>query len=122
MEAFKTYEKKPADLIKEKVDKADQKASYMAAVCTAKSVNKTDAATLAYTFASFARMAQATENELEDCPGFGQKKVKRIFQAFNQPFVSSTTSATYRTAASSSTSSAVTVSQNKPLTSNSRLK
>jgi DNA excision repair protein ERCC-1 len=71
------------------VDQTDQKSLFTSVVGTVRSVNKTDTATLASSFGSLARVATASVEELSVCPGLGHKKVRRIFDAFNKPFVTS---------------------------------
>lgn len=56
------------------------------ALTSIKSVNKTDVVTLATNFGSLKRIAQATSDELSDCPGMGGTKTRRLQEAFRQPF------------------------------------
>lgn len=51
-----------------------------------KSVNKTDAATLMATFDTVADIINAGKTDLQVCPGFGPQKIRRILEAFDQPF------------------------------------
>lgn len=87
IETFKSYEKKSAELIKEHVED-DQKSQLRACLGEIRSVNKKDVATLAVNFASVAGVANATAEELAACPGLGEKKVRRIWNAFHRPFAS----------------------------------
>ncbi|KAJ2512600.1 ssDNA endonuclease and repair protein rad10 [Coemansia sp. RSA 2049] len=86
IEALKTYEHRPPDAIKERVED-----TYMArlnnALTSVKSVNKTDVLTLASNFGSFERMAKAGADEMTLCPGIGDLKAQRLFKAMNEPFV-----------------------------------
>eukprot|EP00657_Telonema_sp_P-1_P008346 TRINITY_DN29333_c0_g1_i1.p1 TRINITY_DN29333_c0_g1~~TRINITY_DN29333_c0_g1_i1.p1 ORF type:complete len:230 (+),score=22.92 TRINITY_DN29333_c0_g1_i1:184-873(+) len=82
LETFKAYEHKPADSIKAKVDP-----SYFAlltdALTAIRSVNKTDVYTLASTFGSLQGILQCSKDELAVCPGLGDKKVSRIWEALH---------------------------------------
>eukprot|EP00823_Brevimastigomonas_motovehiculus_P008546 TRINITY_DN784_c6_g1_i1.p1 TRINITY_DN784_c6_g1~~TRINITY_DN784_c6_g1_i1.p1 ORF type:complete len:389 (+),score=122.98 TRINITY_DN784_c6_g1_i1:133-1299(+) len=89
LETFKAYEKKSADLIREKIDSHDPKAQIFSVLNVIRSFNKTDIATLATTFGSIDKIAAASMDQLSMCPGVGAKKVRRIFRAFHQPLVSS---------------------------------
>ncbi|KDD71728.1 hypothetical protein H632_c4497p0, partial [Helicosporidium sp. ATCC 50920] len=48
-------------------------------------------------FGTLARLFEATEKELEECPGIGPTKVRRLIEAFREPF--------YRTGAGAALSS-----------------
>ncbi|KAK7154281.1 hypothetical protein R3I94_007587 [Phoxinus phoxinus] len=86
LETFKSYEKKPADLLKEQVEK-----NYLSQVTdcltTVKSVNKTDAMTLLSTFSSLEGIIKASKEELVLCPGLGPQKARRLYDVLHQPFV-----------------------------------
>ncbi|GAA6017689.1 hypothetical protein JCM11491_001169 [Sporobolomyces phaffii] len=85
LETYKQFERKPPDLIKERVDD-----SYMAHVTSAltsvRGVNKTDVTTLVSNFGSFAKIVNAPSASLSDLPGLGDKKVKRLRDAFTGGF------------------------------------
>ncbi|ORX91967.1 DNA repair protein rad10, partial [Basidiobolus meristosporus CBS 931.73] len=85
LETYKSFEHKPPDLIKEKVDN-DYLSKATDSLTQIKSVNKTDVLTLLSSFGSVKRVIEATAEELAMCPGFGDKKVKRIRKAFTEPF------------------------------------
>eukprot|EP01083_Nonionella_stella_P142970 443388_1 len=106
IETFHCYERKPADLIMQKVE-SKQEAKFSDVLTEIRSVNKTDVVTLAANFGSFAQLMQATKTELSSCPGLGPVKVNRIFDAFHKPFRNisksvSSSSTTISAAASSS--------------------
>eukprot|EP01083_Nonionella_stella_P142971 443393_1 len=108
IETFHCYERKPADLIMQKVE-SKQEAKFSDVLTEIRSVNKTDVVTLAANFGSFAQLMQATKTELSSCPGLGPVKVNRIFDAFHKPFRNisksvSSSSNTISSAASSSSS------------------
>ena len=52
-----------------------------------KGVNTTDVIVLADRFKSFRALLKATKKEIEECPGFGELKAKRLLKSFDQPFV-----------------------------------
>ncbi|GAA5987056.1 hypothetical protein JCM11641_007824 [Rhodosporidiobolus odoratus] len=82
---YKSLERKPPDLIRERVDD-----SYMAhltsALTSVKGVNKTDCVTLVSNFGSFDKILTAPSSSLSLLPGLGDKKVKRLRDAFTSPF------------------------------------
>lgn len=69
-----------------------------------KSINKTDVATLMDVFGSLQSVCTADEQQLVLCPGLGEKKVKRLYQALHEPF--NTPSSSSVSSSSSSSSSA----------------
>ncbi|XP_069010735.1 DNA excision repair protein ERCC-1 [Embiotoca jacksoni] len=88
LETYKAYEKKPADLLKEQVEK-----NYLSKVTdcltTVKSVNKTDAITLLSTFSSVEGIISASKEDLVLCPGLGPQKARRLFDVLHKPFLKS---------------------------------
>ncbi|KAF9501560.1 DNA repair protein rad10 [Pleurotus eryngii] len=91
LSTFKQFEHKPPDLIKERVDK-DHNSILRTALTTISRVNKTDVETLKSSFGSFANIAKASNDQLQNLPGFGQVKVKNIKNAFDKPFRNRATS------------------------------
>jgi DNA excision repair protein ERCC-1 len=109
IERYKAFEHKAPDLIRERVNN-DYMSHLNSALTNIKGVNKTDVITLATNFGvsrkhltnvvslilivccslsflqSFKRIAEATSEELSQCPGFGATKVKRVRDVFQQPF------------------------------------
>ncbi|GAA5968496.1 hypothetical protein JCM3765_006714 [Sporobolomyces pararoseus] len=85
LETYKQFERKPPDLIKERVDD-----SYMAhltsALTSVRGVNKTDVTTLVSNFGSFEKIVNAPSAQLSNLPGLGDKKVKRLRDAFTGSF------------------------------------
>ncbi|GAA5955960.1 hypothetical protein JCM21900_002631 [Sporobolomyces salmonicolor] len=85
LETYKQFERKPPDLIKERVDD-----SYMAhltsALTSVRGVNKTDVTTLLSNFGSFEKIVNAPAASLSTLPGLGDKKVKRLRDAFTGSF------------------------------------
>lgn len=86
LETFKAYARKPADMIQGSNDRA-----YMTqlteALTTIRPVNKVDVATLHATFGSLASIMTASREELSHCPGLGERKVSRLLEAFDEPFI-----------------------------------
>ncbi|KAI9063687.1 DNA repair protein rad10 [Trametes sanguinea] len=91
LSTYKQFEHKPPDLIKERVDK-DYHSLLRTALTSISKVNKTDVETLRTSFGSFAVIAKASSEQLQNLPGFGQVKAKRIQDAFNKPFRNKSTS------------------------------
>lgn len=88
LETYKAYEKKPADLLKEHVEK-DYLSKVTDCLTTVKSVNKTDAITLLSTFSSIEGIINASKEDLGLCPGLGPQKAKRLYDVLHQPFLKS---------------------------------
>ncbi|KAG0203016.1 Excision repair cross-complementation group 1 [Mortierella sp. GBA30] len=85
IETFKAYENKAPDAIKERVDN-DYLSKLTDCLTQIQSVNKTDVVTLSSTFGSFKNIMNASVDELGLLPGFGERKVVRLLEAFDQPF------------------------------------
>lgn len=49
-------------------------------------VNKSDVVTLGSTFGSLAHIMDASMEDLARCPGIGERKVKRLYDTFHEPF------------------------------------
>ncbi|KAF8958216.1 ssDNA endonuclease and repair protein rad10, partial [Haplosporangium bisporale] len=85
IETFKAYENKAPDAIKERVEN-DYLSKLTDSLTQIQSINKTDVVTLSSTFGSFKNIMNASVDELGLLPGFGERKVKRLLEAFDQPF------------------------------------
>ncbi|KAI9256540.1 restriction endonuclease type II-like protein, partial [Phascolomyces articulosus] len=85
LETFKVLEHTPPDLIRER-SKEDYADTLERSLTNVRSVNKTDVLTLRTHFHSLKGIANAKADQLAMCPGFGEQKVKRLQQAFVQPF------------------------------------
>uniref|UniRef100_A0A6Q2XBD9 DNA excision repair protein ERCC-1 n=1 Tax=Esox lucius TaxID=8010 RepID=A0A6Q2XBD9_ESOLU len=85
LETYKSYEKKPADLLKEHVEK-DYLSKVTDCLTTVKSVNKTDSITLLSTFSSLEGIINASKEDLVLCPGLGPQKARRLYDVLHQPF------------------------------------
>ncbi|MQL98247.1 hypothetical protein Taro_030953 [Colocasia esculenta] len=85
LETIKVYENKSADSIREQMD-ADYLSRLTRALTAIRHVNKTDVVTLGSTFGSLSRIMDASMEELARCPGIGERKVKRLYDTFHEPF------------------------------------
>lgn len=86
IELYKQYERKPPDLIKQRTD--DSYLSHLTqALTSVRGVNKTDVTTLASHYGTFAQIVQAPAESLAALPGLGDKKVKRLRDAFEGSLV-----------------------------------
>lgn len=85
LETFKAYESKDASSIqkREKDNFIDQVADVLT---TVRSINKTDSSQLLSQFGSLKQLIGTPMDELSLCPGIGEKKVRRLFDAFHKPF------------------------------------
>ncbi|KAG0615820.1 hypothetical protein M758_5G069300 [Ceratodon purpureus] len=85
LETLKTYENKPADNIQERTDN-DYLSRLTSALTSVRHVNKTDVLTLGSSFGTLAGVVGASMEDLSRCPGIGEKKVKRLYDSFHEPF------------------------------------
>ncbi|KAE8299420.1 DNA excision repair protein ERCC-1 [Larimichthys crocea] len=90
LETYKSYEKKPADVLKEQVEK-DYLSKVTDCLTTVKSINKTDAITLLSTFSSVEGIINASKEDLVLCPGLGPQKARRLHDVLHKPFLKSKT-------------------------------
>uniref|UniRef100_A0A668RVN8 DNA excision repair protein ERCC-1 n=1 Tax=Oreochromis aureus TaxID=47969 RepID=A0A668RVN8_OREAU len=77
LETYKSYEKKPADMLKEQVEKDYLSKCVTDCLTTVKSINKTDAITLLSAFSSVEGIISASKEDLVVCPGLGPQKVRK---------------------------------------------
>ncbi|KAK4282826.1 hypothetical protein QN277_014155 [Acacia crassicarpa] len=85
LETIKVYENKPADIIQGQMD-TDYLSRLTHALTTVRHVNKTDVVTLGTTFGSLSHIMGSSMEDLARCPGIGERKVKRLFDTFHEPF------------------------------------
>jgi DNA excision repair protein ERCC-1 len=87
LETYKAFDGKDASSIQRREQSlfADQVVDVLS---SAKSVNKTDSAQLLSQFGSLKAVIAASMDELCLCPGMGEKKVRRLHDAFHKPFSS----------------------------------
>ncbi|KAI3882072.1 hypothetical protein MKX03_006282 [Papaver bracteatum] len=85
LETIKVYENKPADILQGQTD-TDYLSRLSHALTTVRHVNKTDVVTLGSTFGSLSNIMDASMEDLARCPGIGERKVKRLYDAFHEPF------------------------------------
>jgi len=85
LETMKAYEGKDATSIqkRKKTTVEEQVADVLGCV---RSVNKTDAAQLMMQFETLGAVVRADVEKLGRCPGIGDKKVRRLWEAFHKPF------------------------------------
>ncbi|XP_077862546.1 DNA excision repair protein ERCC-1-like [Saccoglossus kowalevskii] len=88
LETYKSYENKPADILKEKVQ-SDFMSRATDCLTTVKKVNKTDVVTLLSSFQSIEGIIKASKEELSLCPGFGPQKAYRLQSLFDESFIRS---------------------------------
>ncbi|XP_021817469.1 DNA excision repair protein ERCC-1 isoform X2 [Prunus avium] len=85
LETIKVYENKPADIIQGQMD-TDYLSRLNHALTTVRHVNKTDVVTLGTTFGSLSHIMDVSMEDLARCPGIGERKVKRLYDTFHEPF------------------------------------
>ena len=85
IEGFRIFEHKPATAIQGRVE-TGHTAAAVDVLTTVRFVNKTDAATLLAHFGSVAKVFAANAAALAQPPGMGEKKSRRLAQAFHAPF------------------------------------
>ncbi|KAL1802326.1 hypothetical protein ACET3Z_030973 [Daucus carota] len=85
LETLKVYENKPADIIQGQMD-TDYTSRLTGALTSIRHVNKTDVVTLGSTFGSLSHIMDASMEDLGRCPGIGERKVKRLYETFHEPF------------------------------------
>ncbi|KAA8536891.1 hypothetical protein F0562_029369 [Nyssa sinensis] len=85
LETIKVYENKTADIIQGQMD-TDYLSRLTHALTTVRHVNKTDVVTLGSTFGSLSHIMDAAMEDLARCPGIGERKVKRLYDTFHEPF------------------------------------
>eukprot|EP00904_Undaria_pinnatifida_P007179 jgi/Undpi1/3591/HiC_scaffold_16.g06963.m1 len=84
LETYKAYEHKSAESIQEKVND-DYLSKLQECFGAVRSVNKSDVLTLASNFGTLKAVCDASAEELALCPGLGDKKVARIYEALHAP-------------------------------------
>jgi DNA excision repair protein ERCC-1 len=87
LETFKAFESKDASTIQKKKEVTFSEQVVDALGCI-RSVNKTDAATLTSQFGNLRKVMNASIDDIRLCPGIGEKKARRLHEAFNKPFSS----------------------------------
>ncbi|XP_033250925.1 DNA excision repair protein ERCC-1-like isoform X2 [Drosophila miranda] len=86
IETYKQFEKRPPDLIMERVE-SNPHQKLVAALTNIKPVNKTDAVTLLQTFGNLGNVITASEERLSQVIGLGPRKAKRLFKTLQDPFL-----------------------------------
>ncbi|KAG6590378.1 DNA excision repair protein ERCC-1, partial [Cucurbita argyrosperma subsp. sororia] len=85
LETIKVYENKPADLIQGQMD-TDYLSRLTHVLTSVRHVNKTDVVTLGTTFGSLSHVMDASMEDLARCPGIGERKVRRLYDTYHEPF------------------------------------
>lgn len=85
IETYKLFEHKSPDPIRERTQ-SDYAGQVNTMLTSIRGVNKTDALTLTSNLGSIDSISRASVDQVSHLPGFGQVKVKRLREAFNQPF------------------------------------
>lgn len=85
LETIKVYQHKSADIIQGQMD-TDYMSRLTHALTSIRHVNKTDVVTLGSTFGSLSHIMDASMEDLGRCPGIGERKVKRLYETFHEPF------------------------------------
>ena len=86
LECFKAFEHKSASAIQERLTEDSPAVRAQEVLTCVRSVNKTDAATLLGALPTMASIFTARKEQLTELPGFGDKKLARLAEAFNVPF------------------------------------
>ena len=87
LETFQAFEAKDASTIQKKREFTFEEQVADTLGCL-RSVNKTDAATLLSQFGNLKNVMTASAEDIQLCPGVGEKKARRLHEAFNKPFSS----------------------------------
>ncbi|KAJ3312193.1 ssDNA endonuclease and repair protein rad10 [Boothiomyces sp. JEL0838] len=87
IELFNQYENKPADVIKERIEK-DHFSRLSNFLTDIRTINKTDVITLTSNFNSLYDVAHASTEELKMLPGLGDTKAAMLKEIFQSPFIS----------------------------------
>ncbi|XP_037030193.1 DNA excision repair protein ERCC-1 [Bradysia coprophila] len=86
VETYKLFENRPPDLIMERTEQYPHQ-KLVGALSNIKPVNKSDAMTLLQTYGSLANLINSSEDRLSQCSGLGPRKAKKLYAAFNEPFL-----------------------------------
>ncbi|KAH8320531.1 hypothetical protein KR067_004800 [Drosophila pandora] len=87
IETYKQFEKRPPDLIMERVE-SNPHQKLVTALTNIKPVNKTDAVTLLQTFGNLGNIITASEERLSQVIGLGPRKAKKLHKTLQEPFLS----------------------------------
>lgn len=85
LETYKMYENKPADQIMERGENSPY-LKLIQALTSIKPINKTDATILISKFKTFEGIINASEYQLGECPGFGERKAKKLYEVLHAKF------------------------------------
>lgn len=85
IETYKIFENKPADNIREKGESSPY-LRLTQALTTIKPINRSDAMALIDKFKTFEGILQASEHQIADIPGFGERKAKKLYNTLHIKF------------------------------------
>ncbi len=88
LETYKLFEKKSSEEIEERKN-ADYLSRATDALTQVRAVNKSDVKNLLRNFRSVGAVMEAPMENFALCAGIGEKKVARMYAAFNEPFFAS---------------------------------
>eukprot|EP00747_Dinoflagellata_sp_TGD_P196735 gnl/TRDRNA2_/TRDRNA2_67224_c0_seq1.p1 gnl/TRDRNA2_/TRDRNA2_67224_c0~~gnl/TRDRNA2_/TRDRNA2_67224_c0_seq1.p1 ORF type:complete len:218 (+),score=31.82 gnl/TRDRNA2_/TRDRNA2_67224_c0_seq1:63-716(+) len=88
LETLHRYQSKSAEVLMGRVAEGDHRSRLSEVLTTIRGINKTDASSLSIRFGSLAGIAKASDEELLQCPGVGDTKVKQLHRVFHAPFFS----------------------------------
>nr|QDO16489.1 DNA excision repair protein ERCC-1 [Crypthecodinium cohnii]USW07868.1 DNA excision repair protein ERCC-1 [Crypthecodinium cohnii] len=88
LETFHRHQNKSSEVLQAKLSRGDDRARLAETITAIKGINKGDAATFIDRFGSFEALANASEEELHNCPRIGAKKVRQLQHVFHTPFFS----------------------------------
>jgi NAD-dependent DNA ligase len=100
LETFKSYENKSSSSIQSK-EETEFIPRLNKVLTNVRSINKSDVTTLLDVFGNLSNICNAEEQQLVLCPGLGEKKVKRLFQALHEPFIANPVAKRTKVSASS---------------------
>ncbi|VEN52327.1 unnamed protein product [Callosobruchus maculatus] len=85
LETYKIYENKPADNIKEKGESSPY-LRLIQALTSIRAVNKSDAMLLIDKFKTLKGIIKASEQQIEQLPGFGPRKAHKLYTCLHSKF------------------------------------
>lgn len=86
LETLKAYQSKPADMLQQRPT-GDYTSALNDCLSAIRAINKSDVLTLSTSLGSLRNILLASEDQLALCPGLGEKKIRLLQSAVNDPFV-----------------------------------
>lgn len=84
LESFKHLIDKPSDTIQERLSE-NTAARISAVLTTIPTITSVDSVMLMRQFGTLRRLLKASKEELAECPGIGQKKVRHLWRVLHEP-------------------------------------